>query len=164
MSSVTKMRRKPRGVPAWLNARLHRIERERRAAAIARPMREMFAMLATGEVFEADGQAVMLMPEISNGEMKERAQWRSIAPAMNGWADCWQRLAPDIPVQYIRYLAQRLADDKPLTPRLVEQARDQFEETIHRLVDLPDSEIRDGLLTTRIAWELERKEARGERG
>lgn len=153
------MARKPRpmGVPAWLAAGLHRAEKERKAAVIARPMREMFALLATGEVLEINGRPVMRMPEVGSGETKDRAQWCAIAPAMEGWVDCWQRIAPDLPLQHIRYLAQRLADDKPLTPRLVEQARDEFEATIQRIVELPDGQIRSAILTTQIAWEFERQ-------
>lgn len=151
------MRRKPRplGVPAWLAAGLHRAEKERKAAVIARPMRELFRMLASGEVLEIDGSPVMRMPELDDG-VTERAQWCAIAPAIEGWIDCWQRLAPDISLYHLRVLAQRLAADRPLTPRLVEQARDEFEATIQRIVDLPDDKIRDALLTTRIAWELEK--------
>lgn len=151
------MKRKPRplGVPAWLAAGLHRAEKERKAAVIARPMRELFRMLASGEVLEIDGSPVMKMPELDDG-VTERAQYCAIAPAIEGWIDCWQRLAPDISLYHLRVLAQRLAADKPLTPRLVEQAREEFEATIIRLVDLPDGQIRDALLTTRIAWEIER--------
>ena len=156
MKTATR-RRKPAGVPAWLDKSLQRIEKERKANVIAKPMREMFALLATGEVFEADGQPVMRMPEPGGGELKDRAQWCAIGPAMQGWADCWERISPDLPLQHIRYLADRLSGDKPLTPRLVEQARDEFEGTIRRIVDLPDGKIRDGILTTQIAWELEKR-------
>ena len=151
------MKRKPRplGVPAWLAASLHRAEKERKANVIARPMRAMFSLLATGEVLEIDGHAVMRMPEIDDG-ITERAQYCAIAPAIEGWIDCWQRLAPDISLYHLRVLAQRLAADKPLTPRLIERASEEFEATIIRLVDLPDGQIRDALLTTRIAWEIER--------
>ena len=148
-------KRRPLGVPAWLAAGLHQAEKERKAAVIARPMRAMFALLATGEVLEIDGSPVMRMPEIDDG-VTERAQWCAIAPAIEGWIDCWQRLAPDISLYHLRVLAQRLANDKPITPRLVEQAREEFEATIRRIVDLPDDKIRDALLTTRIAWELEK--------
>ena len=155
------MARKPRplGVPSWLADGMHRAEKERKANVIARPMREMFALLATGEVLEINGHAVMRMPELGSGETKDRAHWCAIAPAMLGWADCWSRIAPELPLQRIRYLAQRLAEDKPLTPRLVEQARDEFEATIRRIIDLPDGQIRSAILTTQIAWELERKES-----
>lgn len=155
-----KRKSRPLGVPAWLAAGLHRAEKERKAAVIARPMRELFRMLASGEVLEIDGNPVMKMPEMDDG-VTERAQHCAVAPAIEGWIDYWQRLAPDISLYHLRILAQRLADDKPITPRLVEQARDEFEATIIRLVNLPDDKIRDALLTTRIAWELEKlQEAR----
>ena len=151
------MKRKPRplGVPAWLAARVARSERERMANVIAKPMRELFRMLASGEVLEIDGNPVMKMPELDDG-VTERAQYCAVAPAIEGWIDCWARLAPNISLYHLGVLAQRLAADKPLTPRLVEQARDEFEATIARIVDLPDDKIRDALLTTRISWEIEK--------
>lgn len=152
------MARKPRplGVPAWLAAGMARAEKERKANVIARPMRQMFALLATGEVLDIDGCAVMRMPEIDDG-ITERAQWCAIAPAFEGWIDCWQRIAPDIGTYHMKVLADCFAADKPITPRLVEQARDEFESTIRRIVDLPDGQIRSAILTTQIAWELERQ-------
>lgn len=41
-----------------------RFERAKRVEEVARPMRELFAMLATGEACEIDGQIVMRMPEV----------------------------------------------------------------------------------------------------
>jgi hypothetical protein len=152
------MARKPRplGVPAWLAAGLHRAEKERKASILARPMRQMFALLATGEVLEIDGHAVMRMPEIDDG-VTERAQWCAIAPAIRGWIDCWQRIAPDLGTYHLQVLADCLGADKPITPRLVEQARDEFESTIRRIVELPDGAIHSAILTTQIAWEFERQ-------
>ena len=135
-----------------ITAGLARIERQERAEEIARPMREMFDMLAHGEVFELDGVSVMQMPEVGD----ERAAWCAVGPAIRGWIDCWQRIAPDIGTRKLQYLADRIDADKPITPRLVEQARDEFEQTIKRIPDLPEGAITDAILRTRIAWEFER--------
>ena len=86
----------------------------------------------------------------------ERAAWCAVGPAIRGWIDCWQRIAPDIGTRKLQYLADRLDADKPITPRLVEQARDEFEQTIKRIPGLPDGAITDAILRTRIAWEFER--------
>lgn len=135
-----------------ITAGLARIERQARAEEIARPMREMFVMLEQGEVFEVDGVSVMRMPETGD----EHAAWCAVGPAIRGWIDCWQRIAPDIGTKKLQYLADRLDADKPITPRLVEQARVEFEQTIQRIPSLPEGAITDAILRTRIAWEFER--------
>lgn len=147
--------RKRTALPAWLQRGIDRAERERRANVIARPMRNLMDMLKQGEVYEIDGRAVMRMPEIDE-QFATRAEWCEIAPAIRGWIDCWGRLAPDLRLYHMGLLADRLEADKPLTPRLVEQARDEFEQTIKRIPTLPEGAITDAILRTRIAWEFER--------
>lgn len=135
-----------------ITAGLARIERLERAERIAAPMRDMFYMLEQGEVFAVGGVSVMRMPELGD----DRAAWCAAGPAIRGWIDCWRRIAPDIGTKKLQYLADRLDADKPLTPRLVEQARDEFEQTIKRIPSLPEGAITDAILRTRIAWEFER--------
>jgi hypothetical protein len=135
-----------------ISAGLARIERKEKAERIAAPMRELFDMLALGEVFELDGMSVMHMPETGD----EHAAWCAVGPAIRGWIDCWQRIAPDIDTTKMRYLADRLDADKPITPRLVEQARGEFEATINRIPDLPEGAIGDAIVRAKIAWEFER--------
>jgi hypothetical protein len=147
--------RKPVPLPKWLQQRLARIERERKAALIARPMRNLFDGLARGEAFEANGKIIMRMPEMDSDFAKE-ADWVEVAPAIEGWIDCWARIAPDISTYHMRILAERLAADKPITPRLVEQAREEFDATVARIVDTPDGVISGAITTTQIAWELEK--------
>jgi hypothetical protein len=146
------MRKPP--LPRWLQAGLAGAERERKANVIARPMRNLMDMLKQGEVYEIDGRAVMRMPEIDE-QFATRAEWCEIAPAIEGWRDCWQRLAPDISTYYLGVLASRLRDDKPITPRLVEQARAEFDATVQRLVDIPPGQVTSAIRTTEIAWEIE---------
>ena len=147
--------RKRGALPAWLQHGIARAERERRANVIARPMRNMMDMLRQGEVYEIDSRAVMRMPEIDE-QFATRAEWCEIAPAIRGWIDCWQRLAPDISTYHMRVLADRLEADKPLTPRLVEQARAEFDATVARIADIPPGRITSAIRTTEIAWEMER--------
>lgn len=135
-----------------ISAGLARIERKEKAERIAAPMRELFDMLAQGEVFELDGVSVMHMPSMGD----EREAWCAVGPAIRGWIDCWQRIAPDIDTTKMRYLADRLDADKPITLRLVKQARGEFEATISRIPDLPEGAIGDAIVRTKIAWEFER--------
>ena len=148
-------RRRPLGIPAIIAAGIRRAEKERRAAVIARPMRNLMDMLRQGEVYEIDGRAVMRMPEIDE-QFATRAEWCEIAPAIEGWRDCWQRLAPDISTYHLGVLAARLRDDKPITPRLVEQARAEFDATVARIPEIEDGKIASAIRTTEIAWEMEK--------
>ena len=86
----------------------------------------------------------------------ERAEWVEVPPAIEGWRDCWQRLAPDISTYYLGVLASRLRDDKPITPRLVELARAEFDATVHRIADIEPGRITSAIRTTEIAWEMEK--------
>ena len=153
---------KPRSaaLPAWLQRGIARAERERKANVIARPMRNLMDMLRQGEVYELDGRAVMRMPEIDE-QFATRAEWCEIAPAIRGWIDCWQRLAPDIRLYHMGVLADRLDADKPITPRLVEQARAEFDATVARIPEIEDGRISSAIVTTQIAWEVEKLQ-RGE--
>ena len=148
-------RRRPLGIPAIIAAGIRRAEKERRANIIARPMRNLMDMLKQGEVYEIDGRAVMRMPEIDE-QLAARAEWVEIAPAIEGWRDCWQRLAPDISTYHLGVLAARLRDDKPITPRLVEQARAEFDATVARIPEIEDGKISSAIRTTEIAWEMEK--------
>ena len=147
--------RRPAALPRWLQHGIARAERERKANVIARPMRNLMDMLKQGEVYEIDGRAVMRMPEIDE-QFATRAEWCEIAPAIEGWRDCWQRLAPDISTYHLGVLAARLRDDKPITPRLVEQARAEFDATVARIPEIEDGKIASAIRTTEIAWELEK--------
>jgi hypothetical protein len=138
------MRSKTAALPAWLQRGIDRVERERRANVIARPMRNLMDMLRQGEVYEIDEQ------------FATRAEWCEIAPAIRGWIDCWQRLAPDLRLYHMGVLADRLEADKPLTPRLVEQARAEFDATVARIADIPPGKITSAIRTTEIAWEMEK--------
>ena len=139
-----------------ISAGLARIERKEKAERIAAPMRELFDMLAQGEVFELDGMSVMHMPETGDEQFATRAEWCEIAPAIRGWIDCWGRLAPDLRLYHMAVLADRLDADKPLTPRLVEQARDEFDATVQRLADIPPGQVTSAIRKTEIAWEIEK--------
>lgn len=145
-------RRRPVAIPAFIQRGIMRTERERRASIIARPMRAMFDMLESGEVHDIDGHAVMRLPEFGEKD----AEWCAIAPAVRGWIDCWKRIAPDLAAYRLEVLADRLEQDKPITPRLVEQARAEFEAHIARIPDVPPGKIESAITTAKIAWEFEK--------
>ncbi len=146
-----------RALPAWLQRGIARAEKERKAAIIARPMRNLFDGLARGEAYEADGRVIMAMPEIDE-KFAERAEWVEVAPAVEGWIECWKRIAPDISTYHMRVLADRLEQDKEITPRLVELARAEFDETVARIPETPDGVISSAIVACQIKWEFERIE------
>jgi len=147
-----------RALPAWLQRGIARAEKERRAAIIARPMRNLFDGLARGEAYEADGRVIMKMPEIDE-KFADRAEWAEVAPAIEGWIECWRRIAPDISTYHMRVLADRLAQDKEITPRLVELARMEFDATVARIPETPDGVISSAIVACQIKWEFERMES-----
>lgn len=149
-------RRRTATLPAWLNAGIDRARRETQANIIARPMRALFALLKTGEVDTIEGRPVMSMPELDASLRQANTDWVEIAPAILGWIDLWARIAPDLPTQRLRYLAERLQADKPLTPRLVEQAEAEFEACVARIPAIPAGQISSAIATTQIAWEFEK--------
>lgn len=53
-------------------------------------------------------------------------------------------------------MAKRLREDKPLTERLIQQARAEFDAHVARLVEIPDEQIRSAITTTQLAWEFEK--------
>ena len=140
---------------ASITRAMRKIEMHDRAQIIAAPMRALMDLLATGEAYEIDGRVVMAMPDIDR-PLAERAEWVEVPPAIEGWRDCWQRLAPDISTYYLGVLAARLRDDKPITPRLVEQARAEFDATVSRIPEIEDGKISSAIRTTEIAWEMEK--------
>ena len=134
---------------------MRKIEMREKAQIIAAPMRALMDLLSTGEAYEIDGRVVMAMPDIDE-RMAGRAEWVEVPPAIDGWRDCWKRLAPDISTYYLGVLAARLREDKPITPRLVEQAREEFDATVARLADIPPGQVTSAIRTTEIAWEMEK--------
>lgn len=141
---------------ACLLAMAH-IERNLQMERIAKPMRDLFDELSIGEVTVVDGEPSMLMPQVDPiAGLADDMEWVPIAPALLGWIDCWKRIAPKLSLQRMQYLADRLRQDKAVTPRLVEQAREEFEETIVRLRGMPDGAITRAITTTYIAWEFEK--------
>ena len=97
----------------------------------------------------------MRMPEIDE-QFATRAEWCEVAPAIRGWIDCWGRIAPDLRLYHMVVLADCLDADKPITPRLVERAREEFDATVARLADIPPGQVTSAIRTTEIAWEIEK--------
>lgn len=136
-----------------------RHQQRQNAQIIAAPMRELFDLLEAGEVHELNGQAVMRKPMYATSAHVSDAdpsEWINIAHAINGWIDCWQRIDASISTYHMAVLAKKLETDKPITPRLVAQAREEFERLVKRMGNLPAGVMASAVTSTRIAWEFER--------
>lgn len=124
---------------------MRHIEMER----IAGPVRELFALLEAGEVFEANGCPVM-----RSGDGPDC--WVEVAPVLDGWIDCLVRLAPDLPCRALGQLSRFLKGGLPIAPALVVQARAEFERQAARAVDARAEDVRLATLGAQVAWEVER--------
>lgn len=124
---------------------MRRIEMER----IAGPVRELFALLEAGEVFEAEGRPVMRSHDAP-------ACWVEVAPVLDGWIDCLVRLAPDLPCRALGQLSRFLKGGLPISPALVAQARAEFEPQAARVADARAEDVRLATLGAQVAWEVER--------
>lgn len=162
----TNQRARHIGMHPLIAAGIRRTDKEIRAAEIARPMRELFRQLKTGEVtevpvFDDEGNfiryaASMLVPELDASLRQSDTDWVEIAPAIEGWVDCWVRLSPKLRQDKLRYLADRLNRGELVTPRMVEQASEQFEAAIRMIPAMADGAIKSAVLTTQLAWEFEK--------
>ena len=148
-------------LPAWMQKTLLETDRERRCKAATEPMRLLFDALKTGEVYEIGGRPSMQMPVTNELTKRAERRWVVISYAVRGWAAFWAEMAPQLPVARLNYLADRLESDKPLTPRLVEQAREEFDACVAHMATLPPNEIRRAMLHKNIKWELHREMAEG---
>lgn len=155
----SRYRPRPVGLHRFIADGAERIRRKVQADDIARPMREMFALLATGEVYEVDGVAVMAMPELDPSLRQSATDWVGISAAAFGWIDLWEALATKLRQDKLQTLAQRLRDDKPLTPRLVDLAKEQFEAAIAMIPDFAPGAIGAAITETRAKWAREGVEA-----
>lgn len=154
---MTRPKRTPRpvGLPAFIQRGIYRAERERMARNIALPMRAAFDALAQGEI-DADvatGTPVMRLPATAPGE--SNTDWCAIPPAIEGWIELWASAAPDINTYHLAQVARRLDQGKDVTPRLVEQAREEFEACVRRIPTLPTSTLRHAVLNCQIRWQME---------
>ena len=122
-----------------------RLEMER----IATPVRELFALLEAGEVFEAGGCPVMRAIDEPDG-------WLEVAPVLDGWIDCLVRFAPDLPCRALRQLSRFLKGGLPIAPGLVAQCRAEFEPQVVRVALGRAEDVRRATLDAQVAWEFER--------
>ena len=129
---------------------IDRHKRERQAAEMSRPMKNMLDLLAQGECYEIEGKTVLPLFEIDKAFHKQ-AEWVDVAQAISDWVDFWERIDPKAHAYDMRVLAKNIGESKLITQTLMDKARGEFDAMVARLPDIPLEEIAKAVRTTNIA-------------
>jgi hypothetical protein len=101
------------------------------------PLFRLFEQLETGYLDDAAGRPIM---------REWDGQWCEIAPALLGWADCWQRIADaeglTMDLEPLRRISRKLKLVSPLTESEVESGRAAMMETHRAFLRLPVGTIK----------------------
>ena len=132
------------------------MQKQDRVSISANAMRDMLEELMTGEVSVIDDTPVMRMPD---GYMtREYGEWVAIVPALDGWVDCMQRIAPELSSEAIANLGRLIGAGEEITPELVMVARMQLEDQITAMKRLPICAINHAIDSTKSDWRAEQKQ------
>lgn len=144
-------------VPRIIHNGIVRANREASAWAFCRPMRNVLMQLRSGVVDEiAETGEVFIDMATVDSTRRDLPAVVPIGAAIHGWICVCERLDDKLKTYRLRVLADRLNAGQEITERLVEQAREEFDDTVRRIVDLPDGAIKSAVMTTQIAWEVEK--------
>jgi hypothetical protein len=124
------------------------------AFVVFEPIFRLFQELETGFLDAVNGLPVM---------MDWNGQWCEIAPALHGWADCWQRIsdaeALAINLEPLRRISRKLHAVSPLTPAEVKAGRQAIDATYRAFLTLPVRKIKSHANNEEIAIHLEKLRA-----
>jgi hypothetical protein len=121
------------------------------AMLVFEPLFRLFDQLQTGYVNDLSGKPIM--QDWDGG-------WVEIAPALYGWADCWERIAEaehlTIDLEPLRKIARKLHLITPLTEQEVARGREAMLATHRAFLALPVGATRYYANTAELAFHLER--------
>jgi hypothetical protein len=122
------------------------------AMLVFEPLFKLFDQLeTTGCLDDAAGSPIM--QDWDGG-------WVEIAPALYGWADCWERIAEaehmTIDLEPLRVIAKKLHLITPLTEQEVARGREAMLATHRAFLRLPVGAIKYYANTAELAFHLER--------
>jgi hypothetical protein len=124
------------------------------AFVIFKPIFTVFDEFETGFTDCVNGLPVM---QAWNG------QWCEIAPALHGWADCWQRISDAeslaINLEPLRRISRKLHAVSPLTPAEVKAGKDAVLATYRAFLSLPVNKIKRHANSEEIAYHLDKMRA-----
>lgn len=115
------------------------------------PIYTAFERLEDGEIEASRG--VPIFKDFYN-------EWCELAPAINGWADCWERIcrAQDISIDLepLRKLSRKLDYGTPLTESDVSNGKSVIDATRRAFMSLPVEVTRQYAQTEQIQIEVDR--------
>lgn len=118
---------------------------------IFRPIARLFDQLRKGEVDSAKGRPIFI---------DWRGKWCEAAPALDGWADCWERIASgeklSLSMVAVRRLSNRLDFGISLTEDEVEAAWQEIAACKAVMLRVPRRLMGAYLRTEQVAIELSR--------
>jgi hypothetical protein len=121
----------------------------RHAQAVFNPIYRVFDAMAEGWLPDAAGSPVML---------DWSGEWVEIAPALTGWADCWDRVSNEtgsiINTPALRKIAKKLHAVTPLTEQEVAAGRSAINECFSAFQTVPKAVITRCAETEEIAIKL----------
>ena len=114
------------------------------------PLFRLFDQLDTGFLDDAAGKPIMTDWD---------GQWCEIAPALHGWADCWQRIADAerlvLNLEPLRRISRKLYAISPLTEAEVAAGRAAMMATHHAFLRLPVGTIKRHAIAEEISIAME---------
>lgn len=115
------------------------------------PIYTAFERMEADEIECINGKAVFMAFD---------GNWCEVAPAMIGWADCWERIGRNEGIPFdgepLRRLANKISYDIPLTETDLALGRTKIEETRRMFMALPVSATKRHAQTEQISIELEK--------
>jgi hypothetical protein len=122
------------------------------AMVVFQPLFRLFDLLEnTGCVDDAAGSPIMR--DWDGG-------WVEVAPALHGWADCWQRIAEaehlPLDLDPLRLIARKLHLVTPLSTQEVARGKAAMLATHRAFLSLPVQAIKHHANTAEISFHLER--------
>lgn len=116
------------------------------------PIYTAFERMEADEIECINGKAVFMAFDGS---------WCEVAPAMTGWADCWERIGRNEGIPFdgepLRRMANKINYGVPLTLEDLAIGREKIEETRRMFMALPVSATKKHALTEQIAIEFEKR-------
>lgn len=118
---------------------------------IFRPIHRLFDQLRQGEIDSARGKPLFL---------DWQGQWCEVVPALEGWADCWERISAGerlgLSLAAVRRLAKLLEYDVPMTEQQIEAAWQEVLATQHATMRVTRRALGGYMRTEQIAIEIDR--------
>jgi hypothetical protein len=116
---------------------------------VFRPIHALYEQLRSGEIDSVRGRPVF---------KDWQGDWCEVVPALQGWADCWQRIADgeklSLPMTATLKLANRLSYGTPVGPGDIEASWQEMLATQRAILRIPRKAMGSYMRTQQIADEF----------